>query len=101
MSADVKRCAAGMTPGGQTVPENFAKSIEFSVHRGVGDSLRSSLDRSRIRLVDKHEVLVHAIGIKELSNSRLVQTNPDKSVFVLSSSLMSLISTVATRRPWS
>src|SRR4029434_6064614 len=34
MSGDVERRSPSMTSGGQTVPENFAKSIKFSVHSG-------------------------------------------------------------------
>jgi hypothetical protein len=33
VSGDVERRTAGMPPGGQTVPENFAKSVEFGVHK--------------------------------------------------------------------
>ena len=60
-----------MPPGGQTVPENFAKSIEFSVHKGIGNSSRASLDRGRIRFVDEHEVPgPMPLGSVERSNTR-------------------------------
>jgi hypothetical protein len=32
VSSDVKRSAAGVSAGGQAVPEYFAKGVEFSVH---------------------------------------------------------------------